>query len=239
LGDPHLTFDVARINVRLALATSEAADWVSKAPSQSAATHPVDAWADYCAISALAHACVGDPDLALALSKEARGVCGYPSVVGACLLANAIAEGKLDPQPGSSKLAAAILECARIESLEPVVVAYRAHPGLLRVAQEDATAAKILSGLLERSHDRRLAVSAGLYSHLTPRKAESILTRREEEVIRLLAQGRSTREIAATLVIAPSTAKVHIHHILRKFNATSRLQAVLSWQRTQELETDG
>jgi DNA-binding NarL/FixJ family response regulator len=59
---------------------------------------------------------------------------------------------------------------------------------------------------------------------------DSHLTRRELEVLRLMADGLSNAEIARRLVVSTSTAKVHVHHILRKLDARSRLEAVLSAQ---------
>ena len=52
------------------------------------------------------------------------------------------------------------------------------------------------------------------------------LTRREREVINLLAEGLSGREIAERLFIAPSTAAKHIEHVVGKFGVRSRTQAV-------------
>jgi DNA-binding CsgD family transcriptional regulator len=51
------------------------------------------------------------------------------------------------------------------------------------------------------------------------------LTSRELEVLRLLAAGRSNREIAAELFIAPKTASVHVSNILAKLGAASRTEA--------------
>lgn len=54
----------------------------------------------------------------------------------------------------------------------------------------------------------------------------SRLTRRELEVLRLLAEGRNQREIAEALVISPKTVGTHIEHILEKLGVRSRAQAV-------------
>ncbi len=51
------------------------------------------------------------------------------------------------------------------------------------------------------------------------------LTSREREVLRLLVAGRSNREIAAALFIAPKTASVHVSNILGKLGAASRTEA--------------
>ena len=51
------------------------------------------------------------------------------------------------------------------------------------------------------------------------------LTERELEVLRLVALGKSNREIAAELFIAPKTASVHVSNILGKLGAASRTEA--------------
>jgi DNA-binding NarL/FixJ family response regulator len=51
------------------------------------------------------------------------------------------------------------------------------------------------------------------------------LTHRELAVLQLLGQGRTNPEIAAALFISPRTAGVHVSNILRKLDATTRVQA--------------
>lgn len=58
------------------------------------------------------------------------------------------------------------------------------------------------------------------------RQSVEELTRREIEVLRLLARGFGNREIAARLGISEHTAKFHISSILGKLDATSRTEAV-------------
>jgi LuxR family maltose regulon positive regulatory protein len=52
------------------------------------------------------------------------------------------------------------------------------------------------------------------------------MSERELEILRLLANGLSNREIAERLVITVGTAKSHVHHILEKMGTDSRMQAV-------------
>ena len=54
-----------------------------------------------------------------------------------------------------------------------------------------------------------------------------MLTGRELEVLRLVAAGRSNREIATALVISPKTASVHVSNILAKLGAATRTEAAV------------
>ncbi len=51
------------------------------------------------------------------------------------------------------------------------------------------------------------------------------LTERERDVLRLVAAGRTNREIGAELYMSPKTASVHVSRILRKLNARGRVEA--------------
>lgn len=54
-----------------------------------------------------------------------------------------------------------------------------------------------------------------------------LLTPREKEVLGQIALGASNKEIARTLDIAETTVKIHVQHILRKLELTSRVQAAV------------
>lgn len=58
-----------------------------------------------------------------------------------------------------------------------------------------------------------------------------LLTPRQEQVLYLLLDGCSTRQISETLQLAEETAKTHIAAVLRAFGAKTRLQAVLAAER--------
>ena len=55
----------------------------------------------------------------------------------------------------------------------------------------------------------------------------SRLTKREEEVLRLVAKGMSTKAVARALCIEEGTARVHIHNILLKLGVSSRTGAAI------------
>lgn len=68
------------------------------------------------------------------------------------------------------------------------------------------------------------------YDDLFPVGGEgSTLTRREVEVLRLMAGGDTNGRIARRLVISEGTVKSHVKHILRKLGAANRAEAVSRW----------
>ena len=63
-----------------------------------------------------------------------------------------------------------------------------------------------------------------------------LLTARETEVLRLIAAGRNTRDIALLLGISVSTVRNHVEHLLAKLEVHSRLAAVSAARRLGLLE---
>jgi DNA-binding NarL/FixJ family response regulator len=119
----------------------------------------------------------------------------------------------------SQRRAAAALAAAgrRAEAVEHLVAAYRTARRLgAKPLANQLTAA--LSALGERP-ERRLG----------KRTAAQIenggLTRREVEIVRMVATGRTNREIARELFLSPRTVEMHVSSILMKLNGRSRADA--------------
>jgi two-component system response regulator DegU len=64
--------------------------------------------------------------------------------------------------------------------------------------------------------------------HGTEKEDERVISKREEEVLQLIADGCSTPEVAAKLYISQKTVKNHLASIYEKLNARDRTQAVLT-----------
>jgi DNA-binding NarL/FixJ family response regulator len=71
-----------------------------------------------------------------------------------------------------------------------------------------------------------LARVHALLRRVVPQRSATSLTRRELEVLNLLADGFKQREIADRLVISPKTVGTHIEHVLSKLGVHSRAEAV-------------
>jgi DNA-binding NarL/FixJ family response regulator len=73
---------------------------------------------------------------------------------------------------------------------------------------------------------RHLIARASAAGSASERRADFGLTRREREVLSLLADGLDQDEISSALVISPRTVETHIQHILPKIGVRNRAQAV-------------
>jgi DNA-binding NarL/FixJ family response regulator len=116
------------------------------------------------------------------------------------------------------RAASALLMVGRREdAVERLIGAYRvarrlrARPAVVRLSAS-------LAGLGERADKR-----------LSRRQAEQLgregLTRRELDVVRLLAVGRTNRAIATELIVSTRTVDMHVRNILRKLDCRSRADA--------------
>jgi HD-GYP domain-containing protein (c-di-GMP phosphodiesterase class II) len=103
----------------------------------------------------------------------------------------------------------------------------RAHRGALSAEQAAMTLRdEVKAGKFDGDAAEAVLAAAG---HRAGRRREGPagLTAREVDVLRLVARGLSSKEIAARLVISPKTARNHIEHIYTKIGATSRVGASL------------
>ncbi len=105
---------------------------------------------------------------------------------------------------------------------------------LLRQALTQGIAPQYISKLLAAFGDAAEAAPSSTVlrpsSSLVNQPLVDPLTQRELEVLCLIADGLSNREIAQELVVAVSTVKSHINHIYGKLDAKSRIQAVTKAQ---------
>lgn len=86
------------------------------------------------------------------------------------------------------------------------------------------------------------AVSRTILDRIIEPQAEvsaTVLTRREREVLALLAEGQSNKEIALALGIVVKTVKVHVSNILKKLGVADRTQAAVTAIRKGWVNSEG
>jgi DNA-binding NarL/FixJ family response regulator len=90
-----------------------------------------------------------------------------------------------------------------------------------------------LAGSLQQQSDRRAehATSSASSARTPGARPEDLLSRRELEVLALVAEGATNAEIAERLVIAATTVQSHVKSILRKLEVRNRTQAAAQYLR--------
>jgi len=89
------------------------------------------------------------------------------------------------------------------------------------------TVRQAASGDTNLSAELAEAMLAEAVLPITGVPVESIITRREEEVLQLIAEGFSTTEVAARLFISVKTVKNHLASVYQKLDSRDRTQAVV------------
>lgn len=97
--------------------------------------------------------------------------------------------------------------------------------GALGYMLKDSAPAELIQSI-RRVRAGRRAISPEAAERLAGRVAQRELSEREVEVLRLLAEGRSNKQIAKALGIADGTVKVHVANILDKLGVQGRSEAV-------------
>ena len=98
---------------------------------------------------------------------------------------------------------------------------------LLKDADADDIAHAIRAAVAGQMHLDPTVARLLADSVRSPRRPGEMLTPREREVLMLVAEGASNRQIAAALVVSERTARTHVSAILAKLGLVSRTQAAL------------
>jgi len=209
--DRHNLVDARAVRCRLALSLGDAT--IANSATDAPPFGVIEAMrAEYVATRALAFACAGRIVEAEDALDTLTEVSTNPDARGLSVAARAVIAAR---QQDIGAVEDHLNKLRRLGLLDPLVVAQRGSPDLsAAVAELDDP--KLIAFI-------KLSLSQG-------EKDESLLdalTPRENEVLQLLARGRTNREIASTLVIAEVTAKVHVRHILKKLGVRSRTEAAI------------
>jgi DNA-binding NarL/FixJ family response regulator len=180
---------------------------------------------EYLAIMALAYACASNPVLAARMADEAEATTQAVETQALAPCVRAIVALQEDSSSAHDVCSGAFARVLAVGNVDSFVVAYRGYPDLLTATAMEPSYLPTLRRIADEASDVDLARRAGLIRG-RPRSTAK-LSAREEEVLGLIAQGLTNREIASTLYISESTAKVHVRHILEKLGVRSRVEAAL------------
>lgn len=116
------------------------------------------------------------------------------------------------------------------------------HHGVTGYVLKDASAAEVGNAIRAVAHGEAVCppiLCRALFDHVASSGAWQPgiqvrknlgLTRREQQLVQLVSEGLTNKEIAARLYLSEQTVKNHVRRMLRKAGATDRLDAVERWR---------
>ncbi len=97
-----------------------------------------------------------------------------------------------------------------------------------RAMRGESTVAQEMTGKLVAAFRGAAAPPAASATDSAPLPSKvDLLSQRELDILRGIAQGQGNKEIARSLGIAETTVKIHVQHILRKLDVSSRVHAAV------------
>jgi ATP/maltotriose-dependent transcriptional regulator MalT len=222
-GSTHLELNTRALRARILLTQHRGEEAVAVTAEVWDSMPTRAMYGEYLATQALALAAMNHASAARRSAHKALCLTSVAEVQTLAATSEGIAA--IGTRQAATASAQALEVAIRLDTWDALVCGVRAVPELLEnlVAQKTSHSHLIL--MLRRSRDESLLRASGLTTERTYRRG-GVLSRREREVIDLLRQGLTNREIAQTLYISEATAKVHVRHILEKLGARSRAQAV-------------
>jgi LuxR family transcriptional regulator, maltose regulon positive regulatory protein len=176
------------------------------------------------ATEALALACLGEPQAASRRAKEAIAISRAVEVPFLAKAAQAVIHLQAGQGEQAASVAGSLIQHAHeLRYVDGLLTVVRAWPELGRMMLS-ADHRDWFRAVLVNGGDRGLVRTLGFGS---PRgSGGESLSPREAEVLGLLRDGLSRREIASALFLSEGTVKSHLHHIYAKLGVRSRAQAV-------------
>ncbi|MEH0845798.1 AAA family ATPase [Micromonospora sp. CPCC 205711] len=233
---PHQRLPLIELEMEAALAAGDRPEALRAAAvaltERRLPEHPRYAWPLLAAVARVLRA-TGEPDVAARLAPVAAGLAvrfpaerAYAAEVAATLAGRdgelpawraAVEAWRVDGQPyplgrallALAEAAAAAGERDEVSAAVTEVAGIAGRLGATPLADCAAT----------------LARRVGLRGATRGRPGADLLTSREQEVLRLVAEGHSNSRIAERLFISPKTASVHVSRIIAKLDVTNRGEA--------------
>lgn len=96
-----------------------------------------------------------------------------------------------------------------------------------RAMRGEAVVAEEMTGKLVAAYRDAATLPPPAAAPTAPASRLDALSPREQDILRGIAQGQGNKEIARSLGIAETTVKIHVQHILRKLDVSSRVHAAV------------
>jgi LuxR family maltose regulon positive regulatory protein len=227
--DPHLHVHLLIVRIRLATAQGDAkrivkTSWAELHAGLDDLPRPALV-SELFATQAFASACAGNLQAADELATRAQSFQTHIDTTVLLAATSAVAELQTDRYRGSG-VSGLIKAVGVTGNIHGAIYAIRSYPSLLLALGETESGRALLQLAVRRTGDRELAARAGVVLPPKRRRLAAQLSRREEEIIFLVAEGLRNRDIAERLFISEKTVKTHLQHIYEKLDAHNRVEAV-------------
>jgi ATP/maltotriose-dependent transcriptional regulator MalT len=222
VGDPTARHITQAVRTRLFTAQGAFELAVSK-PLPAGDDLPRAIYAELCSAYAVALAGHGYAERARRLADlgEHHSMSADARIGAACARA-IVALRSAEYDEGCREAQLALARATRAASIEPFVTAYRGCPEILVSLLTDPESHPDVARVLTLAGDAAL-----MSNRVPPDRSVLTLSRREKEVLALVARGLSNAQIGAALFISPVTVKVHVRHIFEKLGVKSRAEAAM------------
>jgi LuxR family maltose regulon positive regulatory protein len=231
--DAHVEHLVHAVRIRMEVARGSPFRSSSRVQPRSTDQVTKPMIGELTATMALSEACGGRLEQALRLASQAEKLSVSIETRIPVMWARTIVEAAREQADAEIFASKAFQHTLQAGCRDCFVCAYRGYPHLLSLLVPDRSLLPELLEILSEAQDLDFARRTGLDVPTSNCTGESVLTKREVEVLELLQEGLSNREIAEKLVISEATAKLHVRHILGKLGVRSRTEAALKGPMTR------
>jgi DNA-binding CsgD family transcriptional regulator len=209
LRDDHCILNARHIKARILLASAEFREAVRICKPPRTGNPAPSMIGEMLVARGLAYMCLHDWERGTESLREARAITRCLEAEGMAVWTEAVSAALQDLPRARDAVTAGIDYLEGTAYVDGFVVAARACPRLM--------------ASLRPFEDRLDSVISRAL--LFPTTKETMqLSQRERQVAELISVGLTNREIAKSLIISEATVKVHVHHILEKLGARSRVE---------------